>query len=282
MRSGDLSPPEAKASLRRHLLEMVRVADGMQELWFACLDNLSDALRAETESESHRQRFLDHFLWDWFKKYSEARPIVRAARHFEPTDLRLANHLDGWGLAPWEPWEVTGRHQSAWQLRQLASHREIRLHRAFDHHQWEVGDALLMRVLQHGGHDFSGLSVWRLEGATGVRTLVSHWKSLAKKHGFAPTTRLRPDIHNEIWLPLHEDLLAIGLPTSCATPPTLPKQPSTTWDETILDRAQPELAGQSPREAARNELGRRRLLKWLDGQMVDHAEAEWIRSELGL
>lgn len=283
MRSGNLSPSAAKASLRRHALEMVRAAEGMQELWFACLDNLDDDLRAALEAESTRQFFLDHFLWDWFKKYSEARPIIRAARHFEPTDLRLANHLDGWGLMPWEPWEVIGRHQGSWTLRQLGSRREIEIHRAFDHHEWEIGDGLLTRILHHGGHDFSGLSVSRFVGDIGVRTLENHWNRLAKKHGFAPSTRLRPDIHNEIWLALHEDLLALVLPTLSPAASSLRTTPTTaSWDTSILDRVQPDLAGQSPREAAQNELGRRRLHKWLDGLALGPTETARIRTELGL
>ncbi|MEK7394933.1 MAG: hypothetical protein AAB214_20425, partial [Fibrobacterota bacterium] len=85
MRSGEHSAAEAKASMRRHILEMVRVAAGMQELWFACIDNLDDSTREAVDRLEAQQIFLDHFLWDWFKKYSEARPIVRVARFFEPT-----------------------------------------------------------------------------------------------------------------------------------------------------------------------------------------------------
>jgi hypothetical protein len=253
MRSGELPVAEAKASLRRHVLEMVRAAEGMQELWFACLDNLDDTLRAEMDAESSRQGFLDHFLWDWFKKYSEARPIARAARFFEPTDLRLANHLDSWGLVSWEPWEVVGRQREAWKLRQLGSHREIEVHRAFDHHVWKVGDAILTRILHHGGHDFSGLSVSRFTGAAGVRTLESHWLRLAKKHGFAPSTRLRPDIHNDIWLALHEDLLGCGL-----TP--VPELAAT--ESPFFDLPQSALGGATPRQAAQHEFGRHKLNAW--------------------
>jgi len=282
MRSGEVPASEAKASLRRHILELVRAAEGMQELWFACIDNLNDTLRLEMDAESPSQFFLDHFLWDWFKKYSEARPIARAARFFEPTDLRLANHLDGWGLVSWEPWEVVGRHQGRWNLRQLGSQREIEIQRAFVHHDWDVGDGILTRILHHAGHDFSGLSVARFAGATGVRTLENHWNRLAKKHGFSPATRLRPDIHNDIWLPLHEELLSLVLPTRPevdAPPETIPLSP---WDASILDRVQPELAGQSPREAAQNELGRHRLRKWLDGRARGEFETAMIRKELDL
>ena len=256
MQSGDLSLSAARASLRRHLLEMVRVATGMQELWFACLDNLNGALREAAETKTGRPLFLDHFLWDWFKKYSEARPIVRVARYFEPTDLRLANHLDAWSLAPWEPWAVMGHAGGLWQLRQLGSGREVEILRAFDHHTWKTGDGLLCRILHHAGHDFSGLHVVRFPGPSGVQRLESRWAQLARKHGLAPTTRLRPDIHNEIWLPLHQDLIEGILMPSENSPPK---------DDGFLDQAQPALGGASPREAAGHEFGRHKLAAWAKG-----------------
>lgn len=255
----------------------------MQELWFACLENLNEGIRAEIEADETRQCLLDHFLWDWFKKYSEARPIVRVARFYEPTDLRLANHLEDWSLSPWEPWEVIAQANEVWHLRQLGSHREVDVRRAFGHHHWDVGDALLTRVIHHAGHDFTGLHVSRFEGPAGMAELDRHWIRLAKKHGFPPSSRLRPDIHNEIWLPLHEDLLALVMeidPDSIvpSDTPSLPQDPL--WDASILDLPHTSLAGQTPREAAQNELGRRRLVKWVEG--LDHFAQIRIRTELGL
>ena len=289
MRSGEFSAQEARASLRRHLLEMVRVSAGMQELWFACLDNLSDELHLAVDALESQQCLLDHFLWDWFKKYSEARPIIRVARFFEPTDLRLANHLDGWSLAPWEPWIVQGHDRGMWHLMQISSHREVEIHKTFEHHQWEVGDAILSRVLHHAGHDFSGLHVSRFPGSAGVHELEVRWKSLAQKHGFPPQARLRPDIHNDIWLPLHEGLLAFILKvdqrpiltvSSSQQPPPAPA--AAPFDESLLDKPLSELAGQTPKEASRNELGRHRLRKWLDGLTVQGMDTVRIRKKLGL
>lgn len=283
MRSGETSSQEAHASLRRHLLEMVRVSAGMQELWFSCIDNLSDPLRAAFDDPSNQQAFLDHFLWDWFKKYSEARPIVRVARFFEPTDLRLANHLDSWSLAPMEPWIVQGLGNGKWHLMQLGCHREVEALESFAPPDWKVGDALLTRILHHAGHDFVGLHTTRFQGSAGVHRLESHWNALAKKFGFAPQTRLRPDIHNEIWLSLHEELLgfAIGADPSTVEPKAaaLPNG-AMPMDEAVLDTPLPELAGQTPLAASKNELGQLRLRKWLDQQTLAGFDTEKVRKRL--
>ena len=282
MRSGELSVLEARASLRRHLLEMVRVSAGMQELWFACIENLGDRLHLAVDKLDSQQCFLDHFLWDWFKKYSDARPIVRVARFFEPTDLRLANHLDGWGLSPWEPWVVLEHRQGLWRLAQLSSHREISVHKAFDHHHWAIGDAILTRILHHAGHDFTGMHVSRFQGAAGVHELETRWKALAVKQGFAPQSRLRPDIHNEIWLPLHEELLAFMLRVKPIATRPEPTPASKGLDESILDQPLHELVGQTPREASKNELGRHRLVKWLGTQTQQGIDTTKFRKKLGL
>jgi hypothetical protein len=288
MRSGEHSASEATASMRRHILEMVRVAAGMQELWFACIDNLDDSTREAVDRMEAQQIFLDHFLWDWFKKYSDARPIVRVARFFEPTDLRLANHLDGWSLAPWEPWIVQGFDRDRWHLMQIASHREVEVLKAFKHHHWEIGDGLVTRVLHHAGHDFTGMHIQRYPGSAGVHELESRWKSLATKHGFPPQARLRPDIHNEIWLNIHEGLLAAALKTetkpvltlSVASPPEPPVREA--LDESLLTKALPELGGQTPIAASKNEMGRHRLRKWLDAQADKGLDTAKLRKKLGL
>jgi hypothetical protein len=288
MRSGDHSLSEAKASMRRHILEMVRVSAGMQELWFACLDNLDDPTREAIDALESQQVFLDHFLWDWFKKYSEARPIIRVARFFEPTDLRLANHLDGWSLAAWEPWIVQGFDRDRWHLMQMSSHREVEAIKAYDHHKWSIGDGIVTRILHHAGHDFTGLHTECYPGSSGIHELETRWKALATKHGIPPQSRLRPDIHNEIWLSLHEGLLAAALKTetkpvlSLSPPPTQKLEAaSKPFDESILSKPLPELGGQTPVAASKNEFGRHRLRKWLDTLAGTGLDVAKLRKKLG-
>ncbi len=286
MLSGELPLGPAKTSLRRHLLEMARVSEDMQELWFTCLDHLSESIRSHLERNPTQQALMDHFLWDWFKKYSDARPIVRVARYFDATDLRLANHLDGWGLAPWEPWVVKSYRNGLWRLEHLTSRREIEATATFEHHRWEIGDALLTRILHHAGHDFTGLHVARFPGQSGVRSMQKRWKALGERFRLTSHTRLRPDIHNEFWLALHEDLLEFILendPKTATLDPELSLNSITVpLEDTVMVKPLPELAGQTPKQAAQNEFGRHRLRKWLETQDALGYDTRQVRHRLGI
>ena len=166
---------------------------------------------------------------------------------------------------------------------QLGCHREVEAMESYSPQAWKVGDALLTRILHHAGHDFIGMHATRFKGSAGVHRLESHWNSLAKKFAFAPQTRLRPDIHNEIWLSLHEELLgfALGVEPSPIEPKVSPSiLESKPLDESLLDTPLPELAGQTPLAASKNELGRMRLRKWLDQQTLAGFDTEKVRKRL--
>jgi hypothetical protein len=56
---------------------------------------------------------MANFFWDYSVQFSDARPILRAARDVEEKDLRLANDFRQWSLAPlwvWRVLESDGRH----------------------------------------------------------------------------------------------------------------------------------------------------------------------------
>jgi hypothetical protein len=279
--SGDAPLPKARASLRHQILSLARAASDFTELWFACLDEFSDPEREALDREpSLKQVFLEHFLWDWFRKYSEARPIARIARAFEATDLRLASRLEAWSLDPWEPWEVLEARGDRWTLRRLGSQDERTIHRAFPHHVARKGDGLLCRILPHLGHDFAGLSVVRFPGRRGAQRLERSWLELCHRHGVGVATKLRPDIHNESWHPLHLGLLRLhpaldGL--QVAASPVL----SADLDQelsTVLD----ELGNQSPRQAILHVMGRHRLNRWLDRRAQAGEDVAPLRQALGL
>jgi len=278
--SGEASLPKARASLRHQLLLLSRAAVDLPELWFSCLDEFSDPEREALDREpALAQVFLDHFVWDWFRKYSEARPISRIARGFEATDLRLASRLEAWGLDPWEPWEVLESRGDRWTLRRLGSDAERTVHRAFAHHVARKGDGLVCRILPHLGHDFVGLSVTRFPGKRGIRHLERAWLEQCRNHGIGVATKLRPDIHNETWHPLHLELLRLhpaldGLQPLDATPSPLLEQE--------LSSPLAELGHQSPRQAALHEMGRHRLKRWLDRRAQSGEDVAPLRRALGL
>lgn len=281
--SGEAPAAAALASLRHQLFELFRRVDELQELLFACLDTLPDEERETLEHDTARMRiFLDHFLWDWFRRYSEARPISRIARSLEGEDLRTASRLDDWSLSPWEPWLVLGREaDGAWHLRRLGSDREHRVRPSFEDQIWHKGDGLVLRLLPHLGHDFAGRSVRVFAGAAGVRRLTAAWQDIAHRRGVPPSVRLRPDVHNEPWLPIHQDLFA--LPTEAPRPshrPRIPPPPPV--EPAALDIALPELGNQSPREAVRHTLGRHRVRRWLDRRAESGENIAPLKRALGL
>jgi len=255
--SGEVSVEVARASLRSLLLLALREGQSMQEMWFAFLDEQPDRLLESAEAASDRQILADHFLWDWFHRYSESRPLCRAARAVESTDLRGGSKLDEWALASWEPWEVVSGSEDTWTLHRIGADRRIAVHGSFDHHRFQIGDAILSRVLSHLGHRFLGLSVSVFPGSKGRRELQTGYDRILREFGLASHVHLRPDIHNEAWLPLHDRLFALALHLKPGVPsPGLSAS-------VILDTPRQELGGSTPRQSALHEFGRHRLRQWL-------------------
>lgn len=258
---GQVTAPAALSSMRALLLAALREGQSMMEMWFAFLDELPEALRDAMETSVDRQILADHFLWDWFHRYSDSRPLCRAARMLEATDLRGASRLDEWALAPWEPWEVVSGSGDTWTLHRLAAERKVVVLDAFPNHRFKAGDAILSRILPHLGRNFLGLSVSVFRGEKGRRELLAGYERVLREFGLTAHIHLRPDIHNEAWLPLHAELLALALRMEAVhlAPAVLAQEPG------ILDEPQPDLGGATARQCATHEFGRHKLRQWLKG-----------------
>jgi hypothetical protein len=250
----------AHASLRSLLLSAARRSRDMVELWFSFLEELPEAARATLGEEGDRQVLLDHFLWDWFRRYSESRPLCQVARLLDETDLRAASRLDEWSLLAWEPWEVVSGSAGSWTLERLGSGRRVVARKAFPDHRVQVGDGILARVLPYLGHCFLGLSVSVFPGASGCRKLQAGYEAALESFKLSAQVHLRPDIHNEIWFPLHKRLLELSF-----SPSAQAARPDAQRPDAILDRPQDALGGDTPRQCARHEFGRHRLRVWLKG-----------------
>ena len=270
---GHVAAPAALASLRALLFAAARESQSMMEMWFAFLDELSPPLRETVDKLSDRRILADHFLWDWFHRYSESRPLCRAARALEATDIRGASRLDEWALAPWEPWEVVSGSGDAWTLRRLGTDRKVVALKAFPQHQFQAGDAILSRILSHLGHSFLGMSVSVFRGEKGRRELQVGYDRIVRRFGLTPHVHLRPDIHNEAWLPLHTELLSLALRVK-ASPVVLAAEPSG-----ILDTPRPDLGGSTPRQSAAHEFGRHKLRQWL--KELSGSDKEAVEDLLG-
>lgn len=258
--SGSASSSAAHASLRSLLLSAATRSRDMVEMWFAFLDELPEAARVALGEEGDRQVLLDHFLWDWFHRYSESRPLCQVARALDATDLRGASRLDEWSLSAWEPWRVVSGKGGTWTLDRLGGERRIEVRKSFPGHAVRAGDGILARILPHLGHSFLGLSVSVFPGATGCARLQAGYENALKSFGLSTQVHLRPDIHNEIWHSLHTRLLELSFDEVVA-----PGRAIAVLDDSILDRPQDALGGDTPRQSARHEFGRHRLRQWLKG-----------------
>jgi hypothetical protein len=252
----------------------------MKELWIACLDSLPEGMPETLETHPQfAQVFFDHFVWDWFQKYSEARPLSRASGQLGEKDLRLSSRLDQWGLSPWEPWQVLEKREDVSELQQLGNQRTVLVRSAFAHHRWKTGDALVCRILPHLGHNFTGMSVQVYTGKQGVANLQRTWTDIAKKRGVSPSTRLRPDIHNEIWNRIHRDVLQYALGWEDA--PSLASF-APIADALDLEMPLPELGNQSPRDAVKHTFGQHKVQRWLERRAAAGEDVRSLRAALNL
>jgi hypothetical protein len=288
--SGSVPVRDARASLRRNLLNLVRHVQSYMEVWFSFADSIPPEFHAplpDRPAWELEQTRLELYLWDYFQQISQARPILRIARDVEPTDLRFANRLDDWSLRPWEPFEALRRHpeNDSWDLRNLASGKPVHAHLAYAHHALAKGDVFAARILAHGGHSFTGLSLLHFPRKDGPTGLVELWKKICKRHGVTPLTQLRPDVHNEIWFDFHLSVMEhwAALPDDALSARNLleaeleSKPPQSLPD---LDKPVSELGHQSPRQAATHALGRHRLKLWIESMEARGLDAALLRKSL--
>lgn len=290
--SGEVSVVAAHASLRHHLLQLVDHTPEFQEMWFSFVDDLPgplhDVIAGRPAWELDQAR-LELFFWDYFQKVSLARPILRVARSIELDDLRSASRLDDWSLAPWGCYQAVSREGDAWNLRHLATGKAVHAHVGFAHHEISEGDGLVARLLKHGGHSFTGLSMLRFPGAAGVRQLEAGWKELCLRMGLPATITLRPDVHNEQWFAFHRNVLELWAGIAelrrrksrarKAAKEAVAPAPSDLPD---LDGPLAALGNQSPREASRHAMGKHRLKLWLSSLGEKGQDTASLRKALGL
>lgn len=247
-------PAAIHRSFRNHLMALIRDSSALTELWFAFLDHWNG--EADPSQTALDSVLLDHFLWDWFQRYPEARPLCRIVQAMESVDLRMSSHISIWADSPLEPWAVERIEKPFVQLRRLHGNRTIEVLPSFPLGRLRIGEAILARTLPHRGVRVLGLGGMRLPPTGGTDRLKHLYASVLEAHGLAPTVTLRPDVHSSVWYAIHDDLIRAlrGLDRPGAAPDV-----STNFD---LDQPREELAGQSPRQAASHELGRLRLRKW--------------------
>lgn len=142
---------------------------------------------------------MANFFWDYSVQFSDARPILRAAREVEEKNLRLANDFRQWSLSPLWVWEVLASDGRRAQVRLLDSARIASVE-----HGGELpgpGGLFAGRVLPYrgggqGAQIHPGVLVFPAHAEAVVRERV---RLLARSLGLKSGVGLRPDVHCDEW-----------------------------------------------------------------------------------
>ncbi len=142
---------------------------------------------------------MANFFWDYSVQFSDARPILRAARDVEEKRIRLANDFRQWSLAQLWAWEVLESDGRYARVRLLDSTRVVSVE-----HGGELpgpGGLFAGRVLPYrgggqGAQVHPAVLVFPRGSEETVRDRV---RAIAQGLGLKNGVGLRPDVHCEEW-----------------------------------------------------------------------------------
>lgn len=142
---------------------------------------------------------MANFFWDYSVQFSDARPILRAARDVEEKRIRLANDFRQWSLAPLWAWEVLESDGRYARIRLLDSTRVARVG-----HDGELpgpGRLFAGRVLPYrGGGEGAQVHPAVLVFPHGSEeTVRERAREIARSLGLKSGVGLRPDVHCDEW-----------------------------------------------------------------------------------
>ena len=194
--SGDASD---RAAFRHDLHELFMYLFPLRNLYQVYWERLSEEeyphhlLMADPD---YGRAMMANFFWDYSVQFSDARPILRAARDIEEKNLRLANDFRQWSLSPFWLWYVIeSDHQHAY-IRMADSDRARRVEHGGE--LPEPGRYFAARILSYRGKEqvHPGLLVFP-EGAANV--LPDRLRGICKALGVKSGSGLRPDVQCEEW-----------------------------------------------------------------------------------
>lgn len=149
------------------------------------------------EDPDYGRAVMEDFFWDYFVQYSDARPILRAARELEGKDLRLAHDLMQWSYAPFWFYRVEERNPSEASLRNLGNGK---IHRV--RHAGRLpgpGCGVITRLLPFRGREFCGHAALAFEPSLAPDRLEALFRAGCRELKVKPSVTLRPDVHCEEW-----------------------------------------------------------------------------------
>jgi len=152
-------------------------------------------LMADTE---YGRAVVANFFWDYSVQFSDARPILRAARDAEGKDLRMANDFRQWSLAPLWP---------AFIVEADAHHGYLRMLGAEKLHRVNHGGALpaagtyaAVRLLSYRGEEFVHPAILAFPPQGFPETfLEKSLRDIYVQLGLKSGAGLRPDVQCDEW-----------------------------------------------------------------------------------
>ncbi len=227
---------------------------------------------------------MANFFWDHSVQFSDARPILRAARDVEERNLRLSNDFRQWSLAPLWLWEVIASDGRVAQVRMADGEKTLRVS-----HAGELpgpGNLFAGRILTHRGreHAHPAVLVFPPEAAEASRARL---RGVAHDLGIRNAAGLRPDVQCDEWRRHGAAVLAIWRAAAYDArvgTPARTMRPSRAFRLPVSDRANAvrrlRAGGAVPLDPARFDLRHRALTlarlelepgEWLQVTLLDEA-----------
>jgi hypothetical protein len=148
------------------------------------------------------------FLWDYSVQYSDARPILRAAREIEGRELRKAHDWLEWSFASAGLFFVIEKGADSGYVRQLGSGKQKRMIHGGE--LPEPGKTFVGRLLPFRGEDVLHTSVLELPGESDEsRSWENAYADICLGLGIRPSATLRPDVHCAEWRRHGLELLSV-------------------------------------------------------------------------
>jgi hypothetical protein len=190
---------DARGDFRRDLHDLYMYLFPHRNLYQAYWERLSQEeyphhlLMADAD---YGRAVMANFFWDYSVQFSDARPILRAARDVEEKDLRLANDFRQWSLSPLWLWQVVESDGRRAHVRMADSGKTVRVE-----HNGELpgpGGLFAGRILPHRGREqvHPAVLVFPETGHDGV---LDKLRGVCRNLGLKSGSGLRPDVHCEEW-----------------------------------------------------------------------------------
>lgn len=227
---------------------------------------------------------MANFFWDHSVQFSDARPVLRAARDVEERNLRLSNDFRQWSLAPLWIWEVIASDGQVAQVRMVEGTKVLRVSHGGE--LPEPGRLFAGRILPHRGreHVHPAVLVFPREGADAARF---HLRSVANDLGIRNAAGLRPDVQCDEWRRHGAAVLAVwrtAVYDARVGTPSRTMKPSRAFRLPVSDRANAvrrlRAGGAVPLDPSRFDLRHRALTlarlelepgEWLQVTLLDEA-----------